>query len=167
MKITTEVVVSSSHFLPDYPGPCRMLHGHNWKIKVTIEGAIDPVTGMVQDFAWVKHVIKNRLDHTLLNNIADILRPWEYTQLLEGQQPWTEKEKENYTAVVHGVLMCLGINPDQEGVVDYPTAEILSVYVGELILEGLEERGDAVDGIVVEVWESDVSYAQAVLGKDF
>ncbi len=46
-------------------------HGHNYRVDVTLEGAVDPVTGMVMNLADLDRLLKERvvqpLDHTFLN----------------------------------------------------------------------------------------------------
>lgn len=153
MKIATEVVVSAAHFLPNYDGKCSNLHGHDWRIGVLIEGGAGP-EGMVMDFSLIKGEIKRRLDHTFLN--------------LTGFPPpeWVT-DLEQFQLSVRYVLLELGIDPDKEGVLAVPTAENLAAYIGELTLGLLEQEGDAADDILIRVWESDVSYAEAFLGGDF
>lgn len=53
-------------------------HGHNYAIAVSVQGKIDPETGMVIDLKKLKdlmrqHVI-DRVDHTNLNEDVDFLR---------------------------------------------------------------------------------------------
>lgn len=62
----------AAHQLPDYPGKCCRLHGHNWKVEVTVTGHELNQLGMVMDFkdlkAEVGKVIDN-LDHYYLNDL--------------------------------------------------------------------------------------------------
>ncbi|WP_425061000.1 hypothetical protein SCACP_17670 [Sporomusa carbonis] len=62
----------AAHRLPDYPGKCCRLHGHNWKVEVTVTGHKLNHLGMVMDFkelkAEVSKVIET-LDHYYLNDI--------------------------------------------------------------------------------------------------
>jgi 6-pyruvoyl tetrahydropterin synthase/QueD family protein len=51
---------------------CYHLHGHSWKVFLTIYGPMDPVSGMILDFTDVKHKFRTFLDthydhHFLLN----------------------------------------------------------------------------------------------------
>jgi len=47
-------------------------HGHNYRVDVTVEGAVDPVTGMVMNLADLDRILKERvvahLDHSFLNH---------------------------------------------------------------------------------------------------
>ena len=61
---------ASAHFLRGYEGPCEKLHGHTWKIEISIvSNEIDDI-GLVVDFKEVKKRLKeflNNLDHVCLN----------------------------------------------------------------------------------------------------
>lgn len=65
-------LLSSAHFLPSYVGKCKQIHGHNYRLDVVIEGAVNPDTGMIVDFYDVERVVRNsiesKLDHVLLND---------------------------------------------------------------------------------------------------
>jgi 6-pyruvoyltetrahydropterin/6-carboxytetrahydropterin synthase len=53
-------------------------HGHNYAIEVSVEGEIDPETGMVIDLKRLKEIVRrviiSRVDHTNLNSDVDFLR---------------------------------------------------------------------------------------------
>jgi 6-pyruvoyltetrahydropterin/6-carboxytetrahydropterin synthase len=79
MKMVTEQTIAASHFLPDHMGKCKNLHGHNWRVRVMIEGSLieakgDPQNGMIVDFGKVKEVL-NTLDHKHLNDVLDTKMP--------------------------------------------------------------------------------------------
>ncbi len=63
---------SSAHLLKGYRGDCEELHGHNWKVEVTVSSErLDPI-GLAFDFRELKTEVKkllNSLDHRLLNEI--------------------------------------------------------------------------------------------------
>jgi 6-pyruvoyltetrahydropterin/6-carboxytetrahydropterin synthase len=46
-------------------------HGHNYELEVSVEGEIDPETGMVVDLGWLAELVKTqieaRFDHKNLN----------------------------------------------------------------------------------------------------
>lgn len=52
-------------------------HGHNYQLKVTLEGEIDPQTGMVMDYAVLAEIMQRRifqpLDHKNLNEDVPFL----------------------------------------------------------------------------------------------
>jgi 6-pyruvoyltetrahydropterin/6-carboxytetrahydropterin synthase len=53
-------------------------HGHNYTLEVSVEGPIDPDTGMVIDLKKLKDIMRkaviDRVDHTSLNEDVDFLR---------------------------------------------------------------------------------------------
>ena len=46
-----------AHALMDYPGKCRNIHGHSYKMEVTVVGETQPDTGMVMDFKHLKDLV--------------------------------------------------------------------------------------------------------------
>ena len=72
-ELRTDAFFDSAHFLADYHGKCENLHGHRWKVVVTI-GASDlgdagTEKGMVRDFGDFKFAVRNlacEFDHTFL-----------------------------------------------------------------------------------------------------
>jgi 6-pyruvoyltetrahydropterin/6-carboxytetrahydropterin synthase len=71
-ELTIDTHFSSAHNLREYGGACERLHGHNWKVRVTVEaGELDRL-GMVLDFKVLKEKtekVVERLDHNYLNEI--------------------------------------------------------------------------------------------------
>ena len=58
-------------------GPCHRQHGHNYLIEVTVQGPLDPVTGMTADLAAVDATVRatllDRVDHYDLSaTVADL-----------------------------------------------------------------------------------------------
>jgi 6-pyruvoyltetrahydropterin/6-carboxytetrahydropterin synthase len=79
-EVAVEQVFASAHALRNYKGRCENVHGHNWKVRVVIQGEkLDP-TGMLVDFLDVKSFmgeILDRIDHQFLNEIPpfDVVNP--------------------------------------------------------------------------------------------
>jgi len=68
----------AAHVLPNHPGKCSRLHGHSYRLDVTLEGALQPdgpAAGMVEDFEVVSRVVKAamiaELDHRSLNELIE------------------------------------------------------------------------------------------------
>ncbi len=89
MQLSCAFHFAASHFLTKYHGKCENLHGHNYKIIVTIEGPVQE-DGMVMDFKIIKDIVKdkviNRVDHTHLNDLlenpsAENLAVWIWDEL--------------------------------------------------------------------------------------
>ena len=75
IRLTKEFSFESAHALWGYDGKCREVHGHSYRLFVTIKGEpitdeSDPKLGMVMDFgelkAIVAHEITDRLDHSFV-----------------------------------------------------------------------------------------------------
>lgn len=93
MEIIKEFTFDAAHYLPNVPDThkCKNLHGHTYRVRLCIEGPLDPVLGWVMDFADIKAAwkpLEQQLDHQVLNNIpgmtnttAEELAMWIYHQL--------------------------------------------------------------------------------------
>ena len=70
--LTKSFVFDSAHNLIHYKGKCEKLHGHTYKLDVTVKGTTDS-EDMVLDFVDFKKIVKenviNILDHNYLNDI--------------------------------------------------------------------------------------------------
>lgn len=68
MSICRHEEFEAAHLLNGYQGGCGNLHGHTYKIEVTICGTMDPDNwGMVLDFNELKAIIKEILpDHKFM-----------------------------------------------------------------------------------------------------
>lgn len=63
---------TAAHSLRGYEGKCRNIHGHNFKVQVTLAGRALDARGILVDFKDVKGalgVIIDELDHQYLNEL--------------------------------------------------------------------------------------------------
>ncbi|MCB4792292.1 MAG: 6-carboxytetrahydropterin synthase QueD [Elusimicrobia bacterium] len=70
--IVVEDDFSSAHALRGYKGKCENLHGHNWKVKVSVGGKKLGKLGMLMDFKDLKMYLSKiltKLDHLELNKL--------------------------------------------------------------------------------------------------
>jgi len=70
--LTIEEHFSSAHQLRGYRGKCENLHGHNWKVVLSVKGGILNEIGLLVDFTDLKTALKkilNELDHTNINEM--------------------------------------------------------------------------------------------------
>ena len=81
IRITKHFEFEAAHNLPNHDGECRGLHGHSYKVAVTIQGPAKPKTGgpdegMVIDFKHLKEVyrtqVHEKLDHKYLNEVPGL-----------------------------------------------------------------------------------------------
>ena len=79
--ITKVFHFEAAHSLPGHNGKCVRLHGHSYKLEVTLRGPLHETVGvsnygMVMDFAEVTDIVKGaileRLDHQELNAVTGI-----------------------------------------------------------------------------------------------
>ncbi len=80
MRITQGFHFEAAHFLPHVPEThrCRRMHGHSYKVELTLVGEVDPVTGFVADFFDVEAAfapLLARLDHYCLNEVEGLENP--------------------------------------------------------------------------------------------
>jgi 6-pyruvoyltetrahydropterin/6-carboxytetrahydropterin synthase len=71
-EVTVEDTFAAGHALRGYRGKCENPHGHNYKVRVTLEGEKLDDIGLLYDFKDLKVVmgdIIDRLDHQFLNDI--------------------------------------------------------------------------------------------------
>ena len=56
MEIYKDITFEAAHLLPNVPEnhKCRRLHGHSFKVRITLDGPVDDSIGWVEDFANVK-----------------------------------------------------------------------------------------------------------------
>lgn len=60
---------SSAHFITLVGHQCESLHGHNYRVGVSVEGGLDPECGFVVDFAVLKRILRplvETMDHRVL-----------------------------------------------------------------------------------------------------
>ena len=72
-EISIQASFSAAHRLRHYQGDCEALHGHNWKVEVTVESSGLNAIGLGIDFRELKQktgTVLSRLDHTCLNDLA-------------------------------------------------------------------------------------------------
>lgn len=69
-EVSVVMNFSAAHNLKGYQGKCEALHGHNWKVEVSLGSETLDKVGMAQDFTIVKEKLKGVLslfDHKYLN----------------------------------------------------------------------------------------------------
>ncbi len=77
IRITKKFSFEMAHALWGYTGPCKNIHGHTYKLSVTLIGKINdtesnPYNGMVMDFGDLKRIVHQNIvskyDHALVLN---------------------------------------------------------------------------------------------------
>jgi len=80
VELIKEYKFESAHRLPEVPPghKCARLHGHSFRIEITVEGPVDPRTGWLIDFGDLDEIVDPlvaRLDHHYLNEIEGLENP--------------------------------------------------------------------------------------------
>ncbi|MEO0879949.1 MAG: 6-carboxytetrahydropterin synthase QueD [Pseudomonadota bacterium] len=83
MRITKAATFDAAHYLEnkDADGgdhPYARMHGHSFRVEITVEGEPDPDKGWVADFADVADALEEvskELDHRLLNDVDGLAAP--------------------------------------------------------------------------------------------
>ena len=71
-EVSVERSFAAGHALRGYRGKCENVHGHNYKVRVTLRGAELDSIGLLVDFVEVKRLMQSiidRLDHRFMNDI--------------------------------------------------------------------------------------------------
>ncbi len=105
IKITKQFSFEMAHALRNYDGLCRNIHGHSYKMDITLAGQplhdeSSPKNGMVMDFGDLKRLVNEEiislLDHALVLNaktdaqLVDVLKQNYEKIVIVDFQPTTE-----------------------------------------------------------------------------
>lgn len=92
LLVTREFSFDAAHNLPRYVGKCERLHGHNYRLRVTVKAPLDAWSGLCFDFHDIKKTVNERvvkvLDHRYLNEFmpnpsAEHLAVWAWDRLTD------------------------------------------------------------------------------------
>jgi 6-pyruvoyltetrahydropterin/6-carboxytetrahydropterin synthase len=139
IQITKMFTFETGHALYGYDGKCRNVHGHSYKLSVTVIGT--PISdtshvkyGMVIDFSDLKKIVKEE--------VVDV---FDHATVFNKNTPHVELAKELETRG-HNVLL-----------VDYqPTSEMMVIDFAKKIQKRLPE---SVKLHSLKLQETDTSYA--------
>lgn len=143
IQITRGHVISAAHRLYEYGGRCERLHGHNYRILVSLTAKKLDELGMVIDFAIVKKVLFGSLDEA-----------WDHRVLLFTEDPLCQELRK--------ILDDDSISP----VPFNPTAENMATYLAtQFFPKVMEEAGiKNIEVSSVTVFETEQS--SAIWSKD-
>ena len=79
-EVSVEETFAAGHALRNYRGKCENVHGHNYRVQVTVTGRELNVAGLLVDFVELKRLLDaviEQLDHKFLNDVPpfDRLNP--------------------------------------------------------------------------------------------
>ena len=102
--VTKEFSFDAAHNLVKYHGKCEKLHGHTYRLRVTVVGEPDD-EGMVMDFLELKDIVKKEilahLDHSYINELieqptAENIAKWAFDKL----KPFINNERRKLHEVI-------------------------------------------------------------------
>ncbi|MGB3150118.1 MAG: 6-carboxytetrahydropterin synthase [Maribacter sp.] len=120
IRITKQFSFETGHALYGYDGKCRNVHGHSYKLSVTVIGS--PITntdhvklGMVIDFSDLKKIVKeeivDKFDHATVFNkntphveLAKELMDRGHNVILADYQPTSENMVVDFAAKIKSRL---------------------------------------------------------------
>jgi len=71
-RVSVEETFSSGHALRGYKGKCENVHGHNYRVQVSIVGPQLDGIGLLVDFTDIKRALREiiaEVDHRFLNDL--------------------------------------------------------------------------------------------------
>jgi 6-pyruvoyltetrahydropterin/6-carboxytetrahydropterin synthase len=71
-ELTIDTKFSAAHQLRSYQGSCERLHGHNWKVAVSVRSAVLNDIGLAVDFKEIKDKTNDfllQLEHSFVNEV--------------------------------------------------------------------------------------------------
>ncbi len=79
-EVSVEESFAAGHALRGYHGKCENVHGHNYRVRITVTGERLDSIGLLVDFTEVKRALRaaiEKLDHQFLNDVPpfDKLNP--------------------------------------------------------------------------------------------
>ncbi len=108
-----------AHILQDYDGPCRNIHGHSYKLFVTVSGTpiqdeSSPKKGMVMDFKDLKAIVKDhivmRFDHALVlssktdPDLTESMKKHMEKLIIVDYQPTSENLIADFASIIRSYL---------------------------------------------------------------
>ena len=67
IKLDTERTFEAAHNIPHHKGHCKHLHGHTYRVLLSISALHDKKKGIAIDFGDIKKIV-DKFDHAYLNN---------------------------------------------------------------------------------------------------
>lgn len=119
IRVTREFSFEMAHALHGYDGPCKNVHGHSYRLLVTVSGVpvsdgASPKNGMLIDFNILREIVQkkiiDRFDHSLvISNDFDEERKRMMLDafgniLILNYQPTCEKLVENFATILGNAL---------------------------------------------------------------
>jgi 6-pyruvoyltetrahydropterin/6-carboxytetrahydropterin synthase len=129
IRVTKEFPFEMAHVLWNYDGPCRNVHGHSYRLFVTISGIPEdnpdnPKNGMVIDFSDLKSIVKK-----------EIVNVFDHSVVLSNK---VESEKTAMFKKMFGNIVLVGYQPTCENLVADFAGRILPLLPSRVKLHSLK-----------------------------
>jgi 6-pyruvoyltetrahydropterin/6-carboxytetrahydropterin synthase len=129
IRVTKEFSFEMAHALWNYDGPCRNVHGHSYRLFVTLYGKPNeeqnnPKNGMVIDFSDLKRIVKKE--------IVDV---FDHSVVVSRQ---FDKEKKEMFSVLFGNTVLVDYQPTCENLVSDFAGRIARLLPGGIKLHSLK-----------------------------
>lgn len=147
----------AAHQLPHHSSKCARLHGHTYKVEITLSGEVQSANGsssegMVVDFDVVTQIYKRYIDAAV-----------DHKFMIPGRNPAVKLQNTQNnrllftlgTSVYDLPAECVAVLP-----IENTTAEHISAWILQ------EMRRNLSSVVAVRVYETPTSYAEAVYGGD-
>lgn len=128
IRVTKEFAFETAHALWNYDGPCRNVHGHSYKLFVTLKGEPldepgNPKNGMVIDFGDLKKLV-NR----------EVVKVFDHSVVISNK---FDKEKLEALEKMFGNVLVVDYQPTCENLVTDIAGRIKSKLAGNMCLHSL------------------------------
>ncbi len=94
LSVTKIFTFEAAHAISDYDGACKNIHGHSYKLHVTVTSKKDLTNSMVIDFKQLKKIVQqailNDYDHALILKINKLNLT--ATQVIGTKLLWFDEE---------------------------------------------------------------------------
>lgn len=146
VNVTKEITFDCAHMLSGHDALCKNLHGHTYKVLVTVTGTLieeGPSMGMVVDFKFLKKVMQEVIMHD-----------FDHAVIFSSAEYRNTAEEELYAWAVNYGMRHTVMNTRT-------TAENMSLYFSQRIKECLIDNlnFNNIKGVAVQVYETPTSYA--------
>jgi len=137
VRVTKEFRFEGAHALLDYDGKCRHIHGHSYRLLITVSGVPEsrenhPKSGMVLDFSELKSIVTSY-----------ITEPFDHALILRSDSPLAEEISNSYENVK---------------IVEFqPTSENLTIHFAKILKEHLPSH---IKLCSVKLYETSTSFVE-------
>lgn len=143
--VTKEMRFEAAHLLEGHPGRCASLHGHSYRVQVTVSSRIIDVD-MVLDFSDLKKLM------------MDVIDPFDHAFIYDDKHPVVGTTRKFLDT-------CMSHNMRSVGIIGRPTAENMVANIVLKLNSKMECEYKNLRLEAVKLWETETSYAEWRRGR--